>query len=327
LLSGEAIDEGSGVLVDFVNASQHEAASPLFFRWTFGTGAPTGQEMVQDPSGILYTLSDPENVQSFQIGLVTSTINPAPLSCGGQLAGTCDERTGTLTVYPRPMVDFTPPGPSFSSPANRPPHTVILNGTVVGDGDGTDPEYRWLRSEANQPGASLLLASGIDAEVEFPGPGVYEVVLEVETNGPGGTRLIAQSAVQGVVVSASTLTQWYTQAVAKGSGALCTGCHSKDNPPAGLKWSLETGEGIDVIFQRIVEDAQGMPVLSRNCDTSRRRIQPGDPDNSVVYNVLLKPSGPLCPINMRPNLPGSEADRDAHVAVLRSWILDGAPNN
>ncbi len=322
LLMGEAIDDGTGALVDFANLSQHQAGSPLFFRWDFGTGGATGHETVQDPAGIPYVLADPENVQSFTLRLVTSTTSPAPATCAGQPAGSCDERLGVLTLYPRPALAFAH-GPSFPSAPQRPPHAVTFTGTVVGDGLGTDPSYRWLRSEANATGASLVFATGIDTTYEFPDPGTYEVVLEVETNGPGGTRQAVRSDPPTlVVVSASTLTEWLAQAV-HAPGARCTNCHSGATPPAGLDWVGTPAE----IYGRIVEDSLGAPVLSRNCNTSRRRIEPGDPEQSVVYNVLRKPPGPLCPINMRVNLPGDEAARDAHVAVLRSWILDGAPDN
>ncbi len=323
VLAGEAIDAGGGALVDFANLSQQQAGDPLFFRWSFGTGALTGQETQQDPAGIVYAVSNPENVRTFQVSLLTSTNGPAPATCAGQLAGTCDERQGTITIYPRPQPSFTAPAPSFAASPLRPPHTVELHGSVIGDGTGTEPTYRWLRSEANGSGATIPFATGLDPVFEFEDPGLYEVVLEVETNGPGGSRQVVQSAAQGVLVSAATLTQWITQAVAKPSGSRCTNCHSGANPPAGLVWTGTPSE----IYERIVQDDQGNPVFSLNCDTSRRRVQPGDPDASVVYNVMLKPSGPLCAINMRVNLPGDEADKDAHVAVLRSWILDGAPDN
>ncbi len=322
LLAAEAIADGA-VLVDFANESQHQSGSPLFFRWSFGTGALTGQETVADPVDIAYVLTDPEDVETFSVSLVTSTTSPAPANCGGQPVGTCDERPGTVTLFPRPIVSFTPPGPSFAGGPLRPPHTVQLTGSVIGDGAGTDPEYRWLRSAPNGTGATIPFATGLAPLFEFEDPGSYEVALEVETNAPGGTRQTEQSPVGVVFVSASTLTEWLAQAVDPASGAKCTNCHKGANPPAGLNWQGTPAE----IFDRIVEDDLGTPALSQRCNTARRRIEPGDAENSVVYNVLLKPPGPLCQINMRPNLPGTESDKDAHVAVLRSWIMSGAPEN
>jgi PKD repeat protein len=323
VISGEAIDPSGGVLVDFVNESQHALGTPLFFRWDFGLGGATGQEAVEDPTGIPYALASAEDVQSFLVSLVTSTTNPAPPACFGQPAGTCDERIGVLTVFPRPQVGFAPPGASFASAPLRPPHTVQLAGTVVGDGLGTDPVYRWLRSPVNQTGATIVFATGLAPLFEFPDPGVYEVVLEVETNAPGGTRQSVQSTPQDVSVTAATFSDWYMQAIAPASGARCTNCHKGANPPAGLNWLGTPAE----VFERIVEDAGGNPILSTRCNQSRRRIAPFDPENSAVYNVLLKPPGPLCEITMRVNLPGDEADKDAHVAKLRSWIMGGALND
>jgi hypothetical protein len=193
----------------------------------------------------------------------------------------------------------------------------------VGDGAGTSPSYRWLRSEPNQAGATIVFATVLDTEFEFSDPGTYEIVLEVETDGPGGTRQVVQSAPQDVVVSAATLTQWITQSVAAGSGSRCTNCHKGANPPAGLSWQGTPAE----IFQRIVADAGGNPVFSTRCNAANRRIQPFEPEQSVVYNVLRKPPGPLCAINMRVNLPGDELEKDAHLLVLRSWILGGALND
>jgi len=175
----------------------------------------------------------------------------------------------------------------------------------------------------NQTGATIPFAVGLNPVHEFDDPGVYEVVLEVQTDGPGDTRQTVQSPPVQVVVTASTLTEWYTQAVDPASGAKCTNCHKGANPAAGLNWLGTPSE----VFQRIVEDASGNPVFSKRCNTARRLIEPFDPENSAVYNVLRRPPGPLCSINMRVNLPGNETDKDAHLAKLRSWIGGGALNN
>ncbi|MEZ5978969.1 MAG: PKD domain-containing protein [Planctomycetota bacterium] len=333
VISGESLATGGVLLVDFTNLSANAALVPMFFRWNFGIGV-TGKEQLANPSDVSYSLANPENVQTFAISLIASKINPAPVTCFGAPAGTCDDQSGTLRVFPKPIANTAAPGPSFVAPGNpnRPPHTVDLDGNVFGDGAGTEPIYRWYRSEPMGSVANVLFASGttigaLSQRYEFPDPGIYKVVLEVETNGPGGTRQIERSTPRDVTVSAATFTQFYTQSIAVETGAKCTTCHGGPVPKADLNWRLGPGETISDVWHRIVEDNSGNPILSTACNTTKRRIQPADPANSVVHNVLTKPSGPLCTINMRINLAGSESDKDDHVDVLRSWILDGAPNN
>ena len=320
ILAGEAIGFGGSALVDFTNLSANQANDPLFYSWSFGVGV-TGQETVANPEGIIYN-ANAENVANYSVTLIASKTNPAPLNCLGQPAGTCAQSDGTVRVYPRPNPTVNDPGASFKSSPLRPPHTLMLSGTVLGDGVGTSPTYRWLRSEPNGVGATIEFATGLNVPYEFESPGQYELVLEVTTNAPGGTRQTVQSAPRTVTVDASTLTEWLAQAV-QAPGAACMNCHKGANPPAGLRWDGTVQE----TFERIVSDAMGNPIFSNNCNNARRLIEPGDPANSVVYNVLLNPTGPLCPINMRINLPGSEADKDSHVDVLASWIFDNAPNN
>ena len=322
VLFGELIDDGSGSPVDFTNLSSNQAGDPMFYYWDFGGGLGAGEEHEANPQDVLFA-ADPENVRTYAVRMVASTTNPAPTSCGGQPAGTCDEEVGQINVYPRPQITVNDPGASFALDPLRPPHALAFTSSVLGDGGGTNPTYRWLRSEPNGTGADIEFATvATNVVYEFVDPGVYEIVLEVETNGPNGTRFRTQSAPRTVTVSASTLTQWIGQAV-QAAGASCVNCHQGSNPPAGLRWDGTPFE----IYQRIVSDGMGNPIFSQNCATDRRLIQPGDPENSVVYNVLLEPSGPLCPINMRGQLPGDNERKDAHVAVLRSWIMDGAPNN
>jgi PKD repeat protein len=333
VLHGEAIHSGSGVLVDFTNLGQQQASLPLFHRWTFNNGAATGQTFATNPTAISYATGlSAENVQTITVGVVTSTNNPAPVTCIGQPVGTCASINGSLRLYPRPVPSFPAPAPSFTSPSTplRPPHVVAFDGNVVGDGTGTDPLYRWLRSAPNQPNANIQFASQLDTQFEFEEPGVYKVALEVETNGPGGVRQIVRSAERDVVVSASTFTDFVTQALLPSTGAKCHTCHNGPGAPGGLVWSGSGLEGLGTtteLYERLVFDAQGAPVFSTRCNTSKRRVHPFAPDESVLHNVLLDGSGPLCTINMRVNLGGDAATKDAHLAVLRSWILSGAPNN
>lgn len=324
LFRAGAIEGPGGIEVDFLNLSQSQGGQPLFYRWDFGAGAQNtaGQTTVQDPQGILYQRVGPQaQSATYTIQLITSTIDPAPASCLGQPLGTCSSVLVAVIAYPAPTADFTA-GLSFASAPNRPPHAVQFNGLVTGDGVTVNPTYQWLRSEPNQAGASLVFATELDPLFEFEDPGTYKIALRVETDGPGGSRQAVVSAEQDVIVTASTLSDWYDQAIAQASGSLCVNCHKGLNAPAGLRWDIKAE-----VFNRIVQDENGAPVFSTRCNTESRLVEPGDPESSVVFNVLRKPPGPLCTISMRVNLNGDESAKDGHLAVLRSWIRGGALNN
>ncbi len=317
LLNAEAIATGPGnsITVDFTNESSNQAMGAMTFLWTFGAGGLTGQESNANPTNIQYTLSPPfEDVETFNIGLIA-------FGPGGN-----NFSTGQLTLYPQPTVDFNA-APSFSMPANRPPHTVMFTSTVVGDRIGTNPTYRWLRGTPGNtacntlPGTETNIVFSTEANpvFEFAEPGDYKIALEVTTNGPDGTRQSVMSPVRDVTVTAARFSDWYTQAIDPATGARCTNCHSGPNAAGGgLDWEIELGETISDVRARL------LLVPSTRCNGAFFRIDPCNVEGSVVHNVLTNPSGPLCGINMRINLAGEEDDKDAAVEVLASWINGGA---
>ena len=315
VLVGETIDEGPPALVDFVNLSQNMAGAAESYTWNFGIGAPTGQENDRDPVGIPYNLGNPEFIQGFNVSLTTSTAAPPQNRV----------QNGTVLVYPRPQPTVNVPGPSFKTDPLRPPSLVNLSGFVIGDGGGTAPVYRWFKNNADGAAPDIPFGNGTLAFThDFEGSGTFQVALECETNGPGGSRQVVRSAPQDVVVTASTFSEWFAQAVDKTSGAKCTNCHQGPQSPGGLEW-LSTQP--DVASRAAEVHGRIVNVPSQACDTSRMRILPGDPENSVVWAVLQR-ENPLCSaINMRVNLPGDDAAKEAHIATLRSWIMSGAPNN
>ena len=314
VLLGETVDDGPPALVDFVNLSQNAAGAAETYTWNFGVGA-TGKENDRDPVGIPFDLANADHAQGFSVSLATSTAAPP------------QNRVvfGAVLVYPRPAPLVHVPGPSFKVDPLRPPSLVNLSGEVLGDGAGTTPVYRWFRNDADGAPPSIPIGNGTLAFThDFDGSGTFQVALECETNAPGGARQVVRSAPQDVVVTASTFREWYEQAVDKPSGAKCTNCHKGADAPAGLEWFSTQP---DVASRAAEVHGRIVNVRSQACDTSRMRILPGDPENSVVWAVLQR-DNPLCSaINMRVNLPGDDAAREAHVATLRSWILSGAPNN
>jgi hypothetical protein len=109
-----------------------------------------------------------------------------------------------------------------------------VQGSVVGDGTGTNPSYQWFRSSAGGLTANILFATTLSPTIEFPDPGTYRVLLRVSTDGPGGVRQSVDTATKNVFVSAATFTQFFDQAVV---ASACTSCHSGVAPPSGLDWS------------------------------------------------------------------------------------------
>lgn len=322
LLAGEAIGN-EGVLVDFTNLSQEAGASALSYFWDFGNGTTS---TLAEPTASFDTLNADE-VQQFTIRLVASTNGVAPNDCTGQPAGTCDERTGVFTMYPQIDVEFNFTA-SFTDDPLFPEHMVDFGSGVVGDGLGTDPELRWLRSEPGGTVPSIVFATDVSDVVNtFEDAGDYAITLEVETNAPGGGRQTVQATPLTINVTATTFSDFYVQSVDPMSGARCTNCHAGPNPAAQLDWSAGGSFDPSAVWDLIVEDGAADPVFSRRCNTNRRLIEPFDAVNSVVYNVLRNPVGPLCSINMRINLPGDENRKNGSVAKLRSWISGGALND
>ncbi len=292
-------------LVSFTNTTSGTLGVDLFFHWDFGNSQTS---TLTNPS-TTYTLSNPENRQSFSVNLVASTDDPAPTDCGG-LGGTeCDEQTRTVTLFPALSVDFSFSG-SFSSPSTRPPHTVNFTGSVVGDGSGTNPAYQWFRSTPGGLTANILFETSLSPSFEFLDPGTYRVLLRVFTDAPGASRQSEDSPTKIVNVDASTFSTFFNQAIVPSD---CTSCHSGPTPPAGLDWSGPASSA----RARLVNVAAG-------CTGGFTRVVPFNPSASIVFDLLNNTTTVSGCESMRVNLDAPESD---HVAVLRSWILDGAPNN
>lgn len=301
----EAIASGP-VNVSFTNTTDGTLGVPLAFHWDFGN---TLTSTLTNPS-TSYSLSNAENRQQFSVTLVASTDDPAPVNCLGSPSTECDSLARTVTLFPQVTSDFTF-GTSYSSPATRPPHTVdFSSASVVGDGTGTNPSYEWFRSTAGGLTANILFSTAASPSPEFPDPGSYRVMLRVSTDAPAGGRQSDDSPTRIVTVTASRFSDFFSQAVVA-SG--CTSCHSGAFPSGDLDWSGPASSA----RARIVN-------VNGSCAGGSVRVVPGNVGSSLVFDLLNNTVTISGCESMRVNLVGTASD---HVAVLRSWILDNAPDN
>jgi hypothetical protein len=98
--------------------------------------------------------------------------------------------------------------------------------------------------------------------------------------------------------------------------SLCTGCHSASPTRGGLNLVEGTSYGSIVNVS-----AAGSPCGP----TGRKRVLPGNPDESLMVNKLL-PS-PVCGSRMPPGNPTHFDNNPGQLIRIRSWILAGAANN
>jgi len=86
-------------------------------------------------------------------------------------------------------------------------------------------------------------------------------------------------------------------------------CHGGANPEAGLDLSSAAAAFTSLI------DVPGE-------ESDVVRVVPGDPDNSLLYQVLLTSLGP----DLR-QMPIGDQLPDIEIEAIRQWIEDGAENN
>jgi PKD repeat protein len=313
-LNCEAVAGAGGVNVDFNNTTVGTQGVPLFYRWDFGV-ATAVDPTLEDPQNVLYAPSG-ENVTTFTVRLVAKTSAPASVTCTGSPSTECDTVQGSVRLFPALTVDFTN-GSSFKLTSLAPPHTVNFDGTVTGDGPNTNPAYRWFRSTPGGLTANIQFSTSLDPQFTFTDPGTYRVRLECETDGPGGSRQTVSSSSKIVNVTASTFTDFHSQAIVA-SG--CSGCH--DGVGGALPGVFNLTGTASQVRARLVN-------ITSVCNAGWVRVEPFDPSDSIIHDLLQNGAGNTASgcESMRSNLVGSTTDVNNHVAVLRSWILGGALNN
>jgi len=150
-----------------------------------------------------------------------------------------------------------------------------------------------------------VTATGLSAAHTWAAAGTYTVTFTAtDSKGladptPDSRTITVSSA------SPATLTQ--VQAQIFSVSCAVSGCHRGGSPPQGL--NLEPGN--------TYEDTVNFPALE---DPSLFRIQPGSPDQSYLWLKVNGLAGTRMPLG-RPKLS------DDLLALLRSWIESGAPNN
>lgn len=317
---------GESLEVDFNNmtAVSGQESDALFYRWENGG---TTFSTAFDPPNQSFGLGNADVPSNFSVRLVASLSSPVPATCASEA---CSERTRTLTVYPelqKPQLAFvvTP-----NQASNKAPHKISFSSSVIGDGNGTDAKYEWLRSGRNGSVATIPFANTPNPTFDFTeGPGKYAVRLKVNTKGIGSVRQEASSDLIQVQVKGATFTQFYNLA---NVAVTCVECHESDPanglvPSGDLNLKLSGNEvPSDLVERELLEASHNTGITT----CFAQRVEPGDPVNSVLYDIFLDPAGGerifTCAETMRSNLPpGVNAD-DA-VELLRSWILDGAKSN
>lgn len=313
-LNCEAVSGAGGVQVDFTNTTAGTLGVPLFYLWDFGV-ATAVDPTLEDPQNVLYTPSG-ENVTTFTVRLAAKTIAPVTVTCAGSPSTECDLVTGSVRLFPALSVDFSN-GASFKLSALAPPHTVNFDGTVTGDGNGTNPAYRWFRSTPGGLTANIQFSTQLDPQFTFTDPGTYRVRLECETDAPGNSRQTVSSTTKIVNVTASTFSDFHAQAIVASS---CAACHDGVGGVLPGVFNL-TGTAADV-RARLVNQVS-------ICNNTWFRVVAFDLNDSIIHDMLQNTAGNTASgcESMRSNLSGSAADVNNHVAVLRSWILGGALNN
>ncbi len=88
------------------------------------------------------------------------------------------------------------------------------------------------------------------------------------------------------------------------------GCHASTAPQAGLV--LASGSSYAAIVN----------VNANQCGGTRKRVLPGDPDNSYIIDKLLGVD--LC---NGVKMPASGSVTSTDVDTIAAWICAGAPNN
>ncbi|HZJ55242.1 MAG TPA: c-type cytochrome domain-containing protein [Myxococcaceae bacterium] len=92
----------------------------------------------------------------------------------------------------------------------------------------------------------------------------------------------------------------------------CADCHGGISPAAQLSLEAGTSYG-DLVNVPAAVSCRGEP-----------RVTPGDPDHSVL---LLKMSGADCGQRMPPTNPTYYDHAPDELALVRTWIQNGAPDN
>jgi hypothetical protein len=96
---------------------------------------------------------------------------------------------------------------------------------------------------------------------------------------------------------------------------ILSGCESCHGPP-------HTVADLNLSPAGAYEGLVGVPALVA-C-APQLRVKPGDPDNSVLFEVI---SSTKCGPRMPYGSPGYFDSHPDQVALIRTWILNGAPNN
>ena len=192
-----------------------------------------------------------------------------------------------------PGSDAPPVAPPPPPPAPTPTYTVGgdvtgLTGTVLLRNNGGDD----LSVSAD---GSFTFATALTDGA------TYEVTVGTQPTGQtcsvtNGTGTIAGADVTDVAVSCAddppSTTVSYASDVQPYFDATCTGCHSGNNPPAGVHLTS---------YADVMAGGSGGPI-----------VVVGDPDASALIQQLEG---------------GHRGQSAANIAMLRAWISDGAANN
>jgi hypothetical protein len=95
--------------------------------------------------------------------------------------------------------------------------------------------------------------------------------------------------------------------------AKCTGCHGGTSPDALLV--LEPSKSYGALV--------GSPEVTGTC-TNLLRVKPGDPDGSALLRRIV---GETCGLRMPPDDRTYFDQVPDEVSLIRTWIVNGAPNN
>jgi len=194
------------------------------------------------------------------------------------------------------------------------PHPVIMGQATQLSVQATGPNgesltYHWAQTAPASPMGSF--SASTSASTSWTAPTVSSTTPFTFTVTVSDGKATA-SALVNVYVKTSADPSFVAD-VQPILDATCTTCHSANGPPGNLP----------LVSSKSYAALVGVSPTT-SCTGHPMRVVPGDPDHS---EFLAKIAGNDCSVRMPVNDQTYFDTRASDVTLIRTWILNGAPNN